>query len=230
MLGVRPRVRMYSRDAGHRWLRGLFAGPPAASTTRAPEQPAFISRADTAHRRSRLPARPSAADSGPTPVTERLLPITWRDRARAVVRPPVTRPDRRKDPHDRHHADGHVAPPVRRRQTRRCCPGTAVLIAIGSARALLGRRDDLVSAARAMATATRGDDGCRSSRPTSSARCSTTLPDPCRRCVTLSWTTRHCCRRSSASRRRRDCQTDRRNRRRGESLRGRPPHVRTMAP
>jgi quinol monooxygenase YgiN len=37
-----------------------------------------------------------------------------------------------------------------------------VLIVIGSARALPGRRADLVSAARAVATQTRGDQGCES--------------------------------------------------------------------
>ena len=37
-----------------------------------------------------------------------------------------------------------------------------MLIVIGSARALPGRRPDLVSAARAVTTQTRGDDGCES--------------------------------------------------------------------
>lgn len=37
-----------------------------------------------------------------------------------------------------------------------------MLIAIGSARARPGRREDLVSAAREMAAATRDDDGCLS--------------------------------------------------------------------
>jgi quinol monooxygenase YgiN len=37
-----------------------------------------------------------------------------------------------------------------------------VLIVIGSARALPGRRDDLVAAARAVVVQTRGDEGCES--------------------------------------------------------------------
>jgi quinol monooxygenase YgiN len=39
---------------------------------------------------------------------------------------------------------------------------TVVLIVIGSARALPGRRADLVSAARAVTSQTRGDEGCES--------------------------------------------------------------------